>query len=562
MSALKRCFRFLVASGAFLLTFSVFQNRSHPGKSCGRCDHKLWAGAAAVKITPVVEPFEDLNKNKKWNKGEPFQDLNGNGAFDPVWLAGFGTGRTALGVHDDLWARALYLERDGKPAVVVSLDLVGYLAHHVRNTKNVIQERMGIPPEQVIICSTHTHSGPDTFGRWGADFFSSGLNQNYMAFLQESIVQAVEQAKKTAVPSLAAFAREEAPDIPFIQKPDDIPAGEIDIVRDGGGIGEHGRDPDIVDRNLLVMQVREEKTKNTVATVVNFSMHPEMLWDRNRMISSDFPHYVRETLEQKFGGIAIYFSGALGGMMTPNVSANTFEEAHRIAVLLSDRVVKILSSAKPSPVKSFSLFHTYAFFPIDNREMVDMAIKYKIVDVTPDRFVYTYENCKDKYACKKEEVAACVEEVKSMGEIKQKGCAPILIQLLKLDEASFVTVPGELFPELANGLPPDFKEFEPKNTRPNKYFPKHNEKDPLSQHADPYIVPKPVRKILHGKYKFILGLANHEGGYVIPEADFMEGVSSLKDGDHYEETASALGRRGDTILLSKIEELENKKSPH
>ena len=44
---------------------------------------------------------------------------------------------------------------------------------------------------------------------------------------------------------------------------------------------------------------------------------------------------------------------------------------------------------------------------------------------------------------------------------------------------------------------------------------------------------------MKGPYKFILGLANNEGGYIVPEADFNENVSIFDEtGDHYEETNS------------------------
>ena len=55
----------------------------------------------------------------------------------------------------------------------------------------------------------------------------------------------------------------------------------------------------------------------TLGTVVNWSNHPEAQGSNNQLVSSDFPHATREVLERDLGGTSVYFSGSVGGLMTP-----------------------------------------------------------------------------------------------------------------------------------------------------------------------------------------------------------------------------------------------------
>ena len=52
----------------------------------------------------------------------------------------------------------------------------------------------------------------------------------------------------------------------------------------------------------------------TVATLINWSTHPESLEDENTEVSSDFIHYIRAAVERELGGTAVYFTGDLGAV--------------------------------------------------------------------------------------------------------------------------------------------------------------------------------------------------------------------------------------------------------
>src|SRR5438876_3643446 len=77
---------------------------------------ELRVGAAAVVISPTV--------------GTP--------------MAGYYSERAAEGVHDDLYAKALVLEKDGARAALVSLDLISTARQVVTEARREIERTTGL----------------------------------------------------------------------------------------------------------------------------------------------------------------------------------------------------------------------------------------------------------------------------------------------------------------------------------------------------------------------------------------------------------------------------------
>jgi hypothetical protein len=113
------------------------------------------------------------------------------------------------------------------------------------------------------------------------------------------------------------------------------------------------------------------------------------------------------------------------------------------------------------------------------------------------------------------------------------------LAVFKIGPVSFVTVPGEIYPEIINGgiEAPEGNDFG----------------------IEPVEVP-PVREKMPGKYKFVVGLANDEIGYIIPKsqwdvnAPFTYGREKSPYGEENSpgpETAPVLHRN----LLEMLEEL-------
>lgn len=108
-----------------------------------------------------------------------------------VELAGFGyyLGRCALSVRDDLYARAVALEDGDVRALILSCDVLG-LSKSVCEEVFRHAEGLGIPRENVLIVSIHTHTGPAVKYHEGCGY----VNDDYVSRLGGKLCKAVDEA--------------------------------------------------------------------------------------------------------------------------------------------------------------------------------------------------------------------------------------------------------------------------------------------------------------------------------------------------------------------------------
>ncbi|MBL9082539.1 MAG: hypothetical protein JNK76_12070, partial [Planctomycetales bacterium] len=92
----------------------------------------------------------------------------------PVWVAGYGPGRRATGIHDPLMARALVMVDGTARVAIVGVDSIGLQLPTVRR----IRERLA-DYAYVLVASTHDHEAPDVVGIWGPTPFQSGVDDDY-----------------------------------------------------------------------------------------------------------------------------------------------------------------------------------------------------------------------------------------------------------------------------------------------------------------------------------------------------------------------------------------------
>ncbi|MGM0495007.1 MAG: hypothetical protein ACQER1_18885, partial [Armatimonadota bacterium] len=76
-------------------------------------------------------------------------------------LAGYFSPRISDRVEDPLFAKALVLESGGERVALVSCDVICMPAAIADPARELVEERTGIPAGNVLICATHTHTGPE-----------------------------------------------------------------------------------------------------------------------------------------------------------------------------------------------------------------------------------------------------------------------------------------------------------------------------------------------------------------------------------------------------------------
>jgi hypothetical protein len=165
------------------------------------------AGAATSNITPAL--------------GSPIV-----GGFLPL---------PSTNVHDELHARCLVLDDGHTKLALVVLDLLLLDAGLGRNARKLIEQEVGIPAENVLISTVHTHSA--TLAGNGEFPFAPEI-KNYPGFFVRRIVDGVRCAANRLRPAQLGFTTVEAPEHVFNRrwflKPGTVPPnpfGGIDQVK-------------------------------------------------------------------------------------------------------------------------------------------------------------------------------------------------------------------------------------------------------------------------------------------------------------------------------------------
>jgi hypothetical protein len=237
---------------------------------------------------------------------------------NPVFLAGFGQNRRAETVHDDLYVRALAVSTTSCTLVLCALDLIGFFRRDVLAVTDRLHEIK--PDVEILIASVHPHHGPDTMGLWGPDDHTSGIDPVYHSSLLNKIVTTILAALDNLNP--VAGLKTTSVMVP--------------------GLVKNARNPEIKDEELTVAQFVNREGKPLVS-FFNFPCHPEVLWEHNTHITADYPGVLRREVEVVTGNPCIFFSGALGGMMTPDVVDHSFEEAEVMGRTLAEAGIKALN---------------------------------------------------------------------------------------------------------------------------------------------------------------------------------------------------------------------------
>jgi hypothetical protein len=108
-----------------------------------------------------------------------------------------------------------------------------------------------------------------------------------------------------------------------------------------------------------------------LATLLNYAAHPETLWEDNPFISADYPGAFRNRLRELVPGVPLFFSGNLGGMLTPNVPrgsdlAGRRQYVERHGRALAELTQSALATAPEVTVDRIVARRAQVSLPLDN----------------------------------------------------------------------------------------------------------------------------------------------------------------------------------------------------
>lgn len=263
---------------------------------CKPVSGTLLAGASAVAVNPPP------------------------GAF----IAGDKQNRRFQNLSDSLFAKAVVVY-DGKTALaILTVDCIGLLYPDIDRIRRRATEQVKnipLPATHIVVSSTHTHSGPDVVGIWGADYQHSGVDSAYMEFLIQTAAMQVVRAA-AGLEAVTLRSAETSFGEPWVQN---ICQEEID-------------------RAATTLQF-VNRIGNPVATLTNFACHPTFLDARFSTVSADYVAGYYRAMD-KNGGVNLFLQGAIGGWVQPEDGEATYEKTLRRGEELAQTVQTALQTPK------------------------------------------------------------------------------------------------------------------------------------------------------------------------------------------------------------------------
>jgi len=350
----------------------------------------LKAGAANVNITPPVG----------------------------CYLQGYTRGKPSVGIYDDLYAKAIVFDDSETKAAIVTADLIGFEYDSIKAIREYIEETTGILGKNVMLAASHTHAGPAVMNLGG-----DPTDESYVREVEKKIAGVVRIAASELQPVTIG-----------------VGIGEMDFnvnrrLTTAPGVTPMLPNPDgIVDRRVKVMRV-DAGEHAPLAVLLHYVCHATVFGGANLYISDDYPGSTQRFVEHAYnsGTTALFLQGCCGNIRPHLVNeegrfrAGSPAELDRISRRLGAEVVKVCEG-------------------IETHQASNIAVASKLFSIRYDELPTEIELRESIEAGQNVEWAKMMLKRWKADELKQE--VEIEIQVMKLNESWFVTLPGEPFLEI------------------------------------------------------------------------------------------------------------------
>lgn len=367
-------------------------------------------------------------------------------------MAGYFFRRPADGIIDELEANVLALSTQNTMSLLISVDNCGIQKNILDSYRSAISEETNIPVENIIIGSTHTHTGPLVEKETGEP-----LVDEYIEFLYIKLKEAVNIALSDLTEAKMGFGIGEAKNISFPRRY---------VMKDGSIKTNPGvNNPDIVkalgtaDERVSVL--RFDRIDGRQIIFVNFATHPDVVGGSK--ISADWPGILRKVLEKTIDNSScIFFNGAEGDVNHVNVHPKGGD---------SNGLARDFDDVARGYAHARHMANTIAggvlqcFEKVNFVDVEELAIKEKIVKVSSN--MPKAEDMEEAYrinalheAGRDDEIpysgmmlTTVVAEAKRMISLEHgPEYFEMPITLLKIGPVALITLPGEAFTNIGVAL--------------------------------------------------------------------------------------------------------------
>jgi len=352
-----------------------------------------------------------------------------------VSLAGYFHDRISKSVRDDLYARAIVIESDSSHLALVSLDLISITEEITAPAKAIIEKEVGIPPANVLICATHTHTGPEV--RSNAVVSRS---EEWISNLPRLIADSVKTAADSRFTATLQAGRTKVHGYSF-NRLFRLTNGSEQFGRGGEAIKEAGP----IDPELQTLSVVDAEG-NLRALAINFALHADVIGGGSAdFISADWPGEIAQNVAAIYGDdvVTLLLQGTCGDI---NHAAHHPTNLPRGGPKKTMQLGRALAGA--------AMYATEKAEPMGNLQLASkidvLSIPYYTRDAT---LIAEIEALKAKKQGPADEYL--IERAESWPHDGKN--ADVLVQAMRIGDIGLIGLPAEIFVRL--GL--EIKHFSP-----------------------------------------------------------------------------------------------------
>ena len=350
-------------------------------------------------------------------------------------LVGFFHERKARDVRDPLYAKALVLDDGENRLGFVLCDLIALEKEYISEVRRLVESDCEIPPENLMVACTHTHTGPASVGALGVD-----RDEGYLEFLVPRIADVVGMAVNRLREAEIGWE---------VGREERISFNRRYWMRDGTVRTNPGyNNPDIVrpagpiDPEVVAIRVSDAEGR-TVAVLANFALH-YVGGSPTDVVSADYFGMFAEEIQRMHGErfVAMLSNGCCGDVNNIDVhnppERKGYAHVEHVASILAADVYSLTEHIKPTSevqLRAASRNVTIPIRPVT--EKMAEAARETLRDAPEDINRYT-----------KEQIYA--REVLLLREMPREVETEVQAFALRseLGDMAILGLPGEMFVEI------------------------------------------------------------------------------------------------------------------
>jgi hypothetical protein len=352
-------------------------------------------------------------------------------------------------VMDDLYAKTLLLESGDKRFAIITCDLIEFSREFVDELRREFAAGHSIPASHLMLCPSHTHTGPATIS-----LGSVRPDPDYLAQLRKALVGSLLSAERDLADVSVSVGRGRAEGVGVNRR---LPTER--------GIRQLPNPDGITDPEVQVLRFDGPEGR-PFAILVNFATHPTTLGVHVYEVSADYPGRMQRIVEQVYGVPVFFTQGACGDVKAAavgpdgNFKEGEEEDIDRLGKILAGEVIKTLENCRTLAdprVRGALRTVRFPYLKMPGEEELQRLVEFHSREVerwrNPDKETLGALDWEDKHINRVAMHEDMVGWANRMLEAVRAGTlqdhAPGDIQVLRFgEEAALVGVPGELFSEI------------------------------------------------------------------------------------------------------------------